>query len=211
MAAADLQVPARAAPKAINRPLEGSLPMSIARRSLLGGLALLAGTALSACSTTESQRTDLEARAVAAREDLYRSVPAARDLAANSAGVLVFPSVIQGGLIFGAQYGQGVLFEGGTATGFYNIAGGSWGLQIGAQSFSQIYMFTTPEALQTFKSTRGFEVGAGLDFALASMGTSGSISTSTLQKPVVVWVFGQQGLMAGVTVAGQKITELTSN
>ncbi|MFO1070626.1 MAG: lipid-binding SYLF domain-containing protein [Geminicoccaceae bacterium] len=184
--------------------------MSIARRSLLGGLALLAGTALSACSTTESERADLEARAQAAREDLYRSVPAARDLAANSAGVLVFPSVVQGGLIFGAQYGQGVLFEGGKATGFYNIAGGSWGLQIGAQSFSQIYMFTTPEALQTFKSTKGFEVGAGLDFALASMGTSGSISTSTLQKPVVVWVFGQQGLMAGVTVAGQKITELTS-
>ena len=36
------------------------------------------------------------------------------------------------------------------------------------------------------------------------------ISTSTLQKPVIVFVYGQQGLFAGVNVAGQKITERTS-
>ena len=34
-----------------------------------------------------------------------------------------------------------------------------------------------------------------------------AISTSTLQKPVVVFVYGQQGLFGGVNVAGQKITE----
>ena len=152
-------------------------------------------------------RDDLVARAEAAREDLFRQVPAARDLAASSAGYLIFPSVTQGAFIFGGQFGNGVLFEGGKPEGFYNITGGSWGLQIGAQSFSQAYFFTTPEALATFRSTRGFELGAGLDFAVADVGTSGAISTSTLQKPVVVFVYGQQGLFAGVNVAGQKITE----
>ena len=115
-----------------------------------------------------------------------------------------------GAFVVGGQYGEGVLFEGGAPTGYYNITGGSFGLQIGAQSFSQIYMFTTPEALKTFRDTKGFEVGAGLDFAVADVGASGEISSSTLQKPVVVWIFGQQGLMAGVKVEGQKITELTS-
>jgi lipid-binding SYLF domain-containing protein len=184
--------------------------MSTTRRSLLAGFALLAGTALAACSTTENQRSDLDARAAATRDELFRTVPAARSLAADSAGVLVFPSVTQAGFVVGGQYGEGVLFKGGVPAGYYNIAGGSFGLQIGAQSFSQVYMFTTAEALRTFESTKGLEVGAGLDFAVANIGTSGEISSSTLQKPVVIWVFGQQGLMAGIKVEGQKITQLTS-
>ena len=51
-------------------------------------------------------------------------------------------------------------------------------------------------------------IRAGLDFAVADVGTSGEISSSTLQKPLVVFVWGQQGLMAGVKVEGQKITRL---
>lgn len=184
--------------------------MSSTRRSLLVGLTLLAGTAMAACSTTSDDRSDLNVRAMAARDELFRTVPAARTLAADAAGVLVFPSVTQAGFVVGGQYGEGVLFEGGAPTGYYNITGGSFGLQIGAQSFSQVYMFTTPEALRTFRETKGFEVGAGLDFAVADIGASGEISSSTLQKPVVIWIFGQQGLMAGIKVEGQKITELTS-
>ena len=185
-----------------------SLPRTRARRALLTGFGLAAGAALLAgCSTSAPERDDLVARAEAARADLFRQVPATRDLAASSAGYLIFPSVTQGAFIFGAQYGNGVLFEGGKQAGFYNITGGSWGLQLGAQNFSQAYFFTTPEALATFRSTRGLELGAGVDFAVANVGASGAISTSTLQKPVIVFVYGQQGLFAGVNVAGQKITE----
>ena len=180
----------------------------LARRTVLTALALVFATAtLAACSTTEQEREDLIARAEAAREDLFRQVPAARDLAASSAGYLIFPSVTAGGFIFGGQYGNGVLFKGGQPARFYNIAGGSFGLQAGAQNFSQAYFFTTPQALTTFEQTEGFELGAGVDFAVANVGASGAISTSTLQKPVIVFVYGQQGLFGGVTVAGQKITE----
>ena len=184
-----------------------SLPAPFARRALLAGLGL---AFIAGCSTTEPERDNLVARAEAAREDLFRQVPAARSLAEDSAGYLIFPSVTQGALIFGAQYGNGVLFEGGKPAGFFNIAGGSWGLQVGAQNFSQAYFFTTPEALATFRRTRGLELGAGVDFAVADIGASGQISTSTLQKPVVVFVYGQQGLFGGVNVAGQKITERSS-
>jgi lipid-binding SYLF domain-containing protein len=160
------------------------------------------------CSTSQSERADIDARAKTALEALYRDSPAARSLAQNSAGVLVFPDVTQAGLVVGGQYGTGVLFKAGKPAGHYNIAGGSLGLQAGAETFSQGYFFTTQEALNTFEETKGFEVGAGLDFAVADVGTSGDISTSTLQKPLIVFVWGQQGLMAGVKVEGQKITQL---
>ena len=109
--------------------------------------------------------------------------------------------------MFGAQFGNGVLFAGGKLAGFFNVTGGSFGLQAGAQNFSQAYFFTTPEALATFRRTRRLARGAGANFAVADIGTSGTISTSTLQKLVIVFVYGQQGPFGGVNVAGQKITE----
>ena len=183
-----------------------SFSKSLGRRMLLAGL-VPAAALMSGCATSEPERDNLVARASAARDELFRQVPATRDLATNSAGYLIFPSVTQGAFIFGAQYGKGVLFEKGNPAGFFNITGGSWGLQLGAQNFSQAYFFTTPEALATFRRSRGLELGAGVDFAVANVGASGAISTSTLQKPVVVFVYGQQGLFGGVNVAGQKITE----
>ena len=178
------------------------------RRPVLRALAITVTIWLAGCSTTPSERTDIDTRAMAALKQLNGEVPAARELANESAGVLVFPSVTQGGLIVGGQYGEGVLFKGGKAAGHDNITGGSLGLQAGAETFSQAYFFTTPEALKNFEESKGFEVGAGLDFVVADKGTSGDISTSTLQKPLVIFVWGEQGLMAGVKVEGQKITRL---
>ena len=183
--------------------------MSSSRRDLMRVAAGVAVTLiLASCSTTSSERSDIDARARAALQDLYRTTPAAKSLANSSAGVLVFPSVTQGGLIVGGQYGEGVMFKGGRPDAYYNVAGGSFGLQAGAETFSQAYYFTTPAALKTFEDTKGFEVGAGLDFAVADVAASGDISSSTLQKPLVIFVWGQQGLMAGVKVEGQKITRL---
>jgi len=183
--------------------------MSSTRRTVMRSVVCAAvALTLVSCTTTKNERTDIDARARTALAELYRITPAAKNLGDSSAGVLVFPSVTQAGLIVGGQYGTGVMYKGGKTAGYYNITGGSLGLQAGAQTFSQAYFFTTPQALKTFEETKGFEVGAGLDFAVADVGTSGDISSSTLQKPLVIFVWGQQGLMAGVKVEGQKITRL---
>ena len=188
--------------------------MTMSRRSLLYGVAFAATLTMAAagCTTTKENRATLDSEARAALDSLHRQVPQqeTQDLARNSAGVLVFPNVTQAGLMVGGEYGRGVMFKGGQPAGYYNVTGGSLGLQIGAQTFSLAYFFTTPEALKTFEDTKGFEVGAGLDFAVADIGASGDISSSTLQKPLVIFVWGQQGLMAGVKVEGQKITRLTN-
>ena len=137
-------------------------------------------------------------------------MPAARGVAANSAGYLIFPSVTQGAFVFGAQYGNGVLFVDGKPAGFFNVAGGSFGLQVGAQNFSQAYFFTTPEALATFRR-RAASSWAPVSISRSPISAPRvQISTSTLQKPVIVFVYGQQGLFGGVNVAGQKITERSS-
>ena len=191
-----------------------------ARRNLL--LSVLAGLGLAACgsgpgssegpvSTSVSRGSDratLIREAQAALDELYRVQPGARRLGDQARAVLVFPSITQAGLGVGGLYGNGVMFRGREPVGYYNIAGGTFGLQIGAQSFSQAYFFNTEEALQTFRNTKGFELGAGLTATAASFGANGEISTATLQKPLVVTTWGQSGLMAGVTIEGAKITEI---
>ena len=122
-----------------------------------------------------------------------RTRPGAKELAERAKAVLVFPSITKAGLGIGGLYGNGAMFEGGKAVGYYNIAGGTFGLQIGAQSFSQAYFFNTAEALKTFRETKGFQLGAGVTAVAADFGADGSITTSTLQKPLVVVTWGQSG------------------
>jgi lipid-binding SYLF domain-containing protein len=196
--------------------LGGSLMTVFLRRSVLavglvalglGGCSNTQGPA--AASTTKgAERASLAQNSRTALDALYATRPGARELADKAHAVLVFPSITKAGLGIGGLYGSGTMFEKGREVGFYNIAGGTFGLQIGAQSFSQAYFFNSKEALETFRKTKGFEIGAGATAVAADFGADGSISSSTLQKPVVVASWGQSGLMAGVDIQGAKITEI---
>lgn len=162
-----------------------------------------------ATSTTAGvNRATLEAEARAALNDLYRRQPGARRLADQARAILVFPSITQAGLGVGGLYGNGVMFRNNQPVGYYNIAGGTFGFQIGGQSFSQAYFFNSQEALNTFERTKGFELGAGASAVAADFGAAGEVSTATLQQPLVVTTWGQSGLMAAAVIEGAKITQI---
>jgi lipid-binding SYLF domain-containing protein len=151
---------------------------------------------------------ELEQDARTALERLYASAPAARDLSKRAKGVLVFPSVVKAGLMIGGQYGEGVLFKGGTASGFYNTAGGSYGLQAGAQKFGYALFFMNDGALAYLGKSEGLEIGAGPSVVVMDEGMAKQSSTTTLSQDVYAFIFGQQGLMAGLGVQGNKITKI---
>jgi lipid-binding SYLF domain-containing protein len=189
----------------------------IARRSVFAASVLVLG--LAGCSNTEgpvsasttagsSGRADLVARSEVALAELHRVQPATTKLTEDAKAVLVFPSITKIGVGIGGEGGNGTMFERGRPVGFYNLAGASIGLQLGAQSFSQAYFFNTEEALKTFREFKGFEAGVGATAVAADFGADGALSTSTVQKPVVVVTWGQGGLMAGVDVGGNKITQI---
>lgn len=164
---------------------------------------------VTSCGTPAPEdRATLVQEARVTLDDLYRRVPAAKGIADKSRATLVFPSVTEAGFIVGGGYGRGVLFQRGQAVGYYSAGGASIGFQIGAQSHSEAYFFTTDQAFADFQKSKGFELGAGVDFAVADMGASGELSTTTLNKPVIVFIWGTQGLMAGVNVEGRVLNKL---
>jgi lipid-binding SYLF domain-containing protein len=176
----------------------------------------VAGVAFVGCTTTmkgdspsgPTSRSSIDAQVDAALSKLYMNVPGSRELVAKSKGVLVFPDVIGASLVVGAQYGRGALRVNGRTEAYYSTTAGSLGFQAGAQSKAVIYLFTTQQALDKFRTSKGWTVGADATVALATIGANGSLDTNTLQQPVVGFVLTNVGLEAGVSLQGAKIEQI---
>lgn len=143
-----------------------------------------------------------------ALQKLYRSAPGAKALSKSAKGILVFPSIVKGGLMVGGQYGEGALRVGGKTTGYYNTAAASFGLQAGAQTFGYALFFMTDSALKYLKESQGWELGSGPSIVVADEGMARSLTTTTAKSDVYAFFFSQKGLMAGLGLQGSKITKI---
>src|SRR6185369_12032227 len=118
--------------------------------------ALVAVIALSGCVTNSSPGFEagpaprMEEGVATTMTALYDSAPGARELAAKARGILVFPRVVDGGVIVGGEYGRGALTVDGRIVGSYKVSSISLGLQAGLQSQSLVVMFMTHDALDHF-------------------------------------------------------------
>lgn len=176
---------------------------------------LIAVSMLAGCESTGSKQVNPTAAAEIDRDvdialaQLFQTTPEARDLAARAKGILVFPSILKAGFIAGAQYGKGAMRKGNRTAGYYNIVAGSYGLQAGIQSFSYALFFMSDSALDQLESSAGFEVGVGPSIVVVDAGVARTLTTTTLQHDVYAFIYGQQGLMAGLGLQGSKITRIT--
>ena len=122
-------------------------------------------------------------------------------------GVLVIPRIKQAGFVIGGKYGNGALRIGRKSVGYYNLAAGSVGFQIGAQEFNVLLCFMDGQVLKKFRASKGWQVGIDGQVTLVDVGAGGSVDTTKLKEPIVGFVFGQEGLMAGVSLEGLKFTK----
>lgn len=159
-------------------------------------------------SAVAASAAEIDRRVNAALADLYETTPAAKSLAEVAKGILVFPRVTKGGFFLGGQYGEGALLRDGVTAGYYNTAGVSYGLQIGAQTYGYALFFMTESALAYLDESEGWEVGTGPSLVVLDEGMAKNLTSTTLRDDVYAFVFGQQGLMAGVALQGAKITKI---
>ncbi|PPA05852.1 twin-arginine translocation pathway signal protein [Pseudomonas sp. MWU12-2312b] len=149
---------------------------------------------------------DLNADSRQALQSLYKSHPLAETMSHNAKAVLVFPKIIKAGLVFGGSYGEGVLMKGSKVVDYYNSVGGSWGRQAGAQSYGYAVFLMTDKALKYVTETKGWEIGVGPTVVVVDEGAAKNLSSSTLKDDAYAFIFNQQGLMAGVSIEGTKIS-----
>jgi lipid-binding SYLF domain-containing protein len=183
------------------------LRIGTAGRGLVVGTALALLAAMPSWAVASQAGIDRDAKAALA--SLYQEVPAAKKLAQQAKAVLIFPSVVKGGLLVGAQYGEGALQKGGKTVGYYSTTGISYGLQAGAQSYGYVLFFMDNAALKYLDQSDGWEIGVGPSVVVVDEGMAKTITTTTTQEGIYAMIFGQKGLMAGLGLQGSKITRIT--
>jgi lipid-binding SYLF domain-containing protein len=151
---------------------------------------------------------DLDKDSRQALKTLYKTNSVAEDISRTAKAILVFPNIVKAGLVFGGSYGEGALIKGSTVVDYYNSVSGSWGLQAGAQSYGYAVFLMTDEAVQYIEKTDGWEIGVGPTIVVVDEGVAKNLSTSSLKDDAYAFIFSQQGLMAGVTIEGTKITPI---
>jgi len=187
--------------KTINRLASG---LAVASMLLLSACQSTGGNAFSGSSTYEINRD-----AKTALDKLYDGTPQARQLASRAKAVLVFPSIVKAGFLFGAQYGStGALIKDGRTVGYYNTVAASYGLQAGVQSFGYALFFMSDSALKYLDKSEGWEVGVGPSIVVIDAGAAKSLTTTTAKDDVYAFIFDQKGLMAGLGLQGSKITKI---
>ncbi|MFH1593887.1 MAG: lipid-binding SYLF domain-containing protein [Candidatus Omnitrophota bacterium] len=139
---------------------------------------------------------------------MLKDIGGGAEVLKKAEGVLVFPAVFKAGIGLGGEYGEGALVIKGKTVDYYSTAAASIGFQLGAQKKTIILAFMDKAALEGFRNSDGWKVGADASVTVIAVGADGSIDTAKTNKPIVAFVFDQKGLMYNLTLEGAKITKL---
>lgn len=171
---------------------------------LAGMLTIVSSPAMAGTST----KADLDRDASEALGKLTKTNALAADVARQAKAVLVFPSIVKAGLVFGGAYGEGVLRVNDQSESYYNSITGSFGWQAGAQSYGYVVFLMNDKALDYIHQTHGWEIGVGPTVVLVNEGVAKNLSSTTLKDDAYAFVFDQKGLMASLSIEGTKISRI---
>lgn len=130
-----------------------------------------------------------------------------RDLISNCAGIAIFPGVIKGGFIIGANYGKGILVARDQKTNkwkgptFLTMGGGSFGWQIGIEAVDFVMVIMNERGIKAFLSNN-VTLGADLSVAAGPVGRKLEAATDGTLKAEVYSYSRAKGFFAGVSLQG---------
>jgi lipid-binding SYLF domain-containing protein len=132
-----------------------------------------------------------------------------REAMAKAHAVAVFPGVVKGAFLIGGTAGDGVATAR-RADGswgppaIFRMAGGSLGLQIGAEVMDVVLLIMTPKGLQGLLSSE-FTLGADMSAAAGPTGRRAEFQTDLKFTTDIVTYSRTQGLFAGVSLSGASV------
>ena len=124
-------------------------------------------------------------------------------------GVLIMPELVQGGFIFGAAGGRGVLMgrqspNNWSYPAFYGMGSGSVGLQVGGKVSEIVFIIRTEKGFQAILDHK-FKFGAEAGVTLVAVGAGFEGASTTAGGADILAFANSQGLFAGVSLEGSYI------
>lgn len=161
-------------------------------------------------SASQARKASTVLREIMATPD--RAIP--KEVLDGAYCVAVFPQVIKAGFIVGGRGGRGVAScrtpSGWSAPAFFNLGGGSFGLQIGAQATDFIFLFMNERGMESLLSSK-FTLGGDASVAAGPVGRQAGAETDALMSAQVLSYSRSKGLFAGLELKGTVISQDTEH
>lgn len=123
--------------------------------------------------------------------------------------IAVFPQVLKAGFIFGGRGGRGVascrVENGWSDPAYFDLKGGSFGLQIGAQSTDFVLLFMNHDGLKSLLKNK-FEMGGDASVAAGPVGREAGASTDLVLDAQILSYSRSKGLFAGLELKGAVVS-----
>src|SRR6187401_604930 len=128
-----------------------------------------------------------------------------KDLLEKAECVAVFPSVLKAGFVVGGQGGRGVAscrtVNGWSAPAYFTLGGGSFGLQIGAESTDFVMLFMNTGGMNSLLSN-DFTIGGDASADAGPVGRQAGASTDAKLNAQILSYSRSKGLFAGLELKG---------
>ncbi len=121
----------------------------------------------------------------------------------------VFPQVLKAGFIVGGRGGRGVAScrtnAGWSGPAYFDLKGGSFGLQIGAEAIDFIFLFMTPNGIDSLLKSK-FELGGDASVAAGPVGRQAGAATDIRLNAQILSYSRSKGIFAGLEIKGSVIS-----
>jgi lipid-binding SYLF domain-containing protein len=168
-------------------------------------LVLFTSLLVGGCSSTpfdDTQRKNVADESIGALREMKSSDQTLGPFLDQAYGYAIFPAVGKGGLIAGGAHGYGVVYEQDQLIGYSELTQASIGGQIGGQTYSELVVFESKDALQRFNSGKvTFQTSVS---AVAL--DQGTAKGTHYIDGVAVFLHPTGGLMAEAVIGGQQFT-----
>src|SRR5689334_11992449 len=132
-----------------------------------------------------------------------------KELLDTAEAIAVFPGVIKAAFVIGGRGGQGVISRrvkgGWSAPAFFNLGGGSFGAQIGAQKTDYVLLIMNPSGLDGLLKDK-FELGGEASIAAGPVGREAGASTNPRLDAGILSYSRSKGAFIGAALKGAVIT-----
>jgi lipid-binding SYLF domain-containing protein len=137
-----------------------------------------------------------------------KSIPSS--ILSGASCVVVIPSYKKGAFVVGAQYGQGVATcrtgHGWSAPVFVQLAGGSFGFQIGGQATDLVLVAMNQNGLQHMLTNK-FKIGGDAAASAGPVGRNAQAGTDWKLNAEFLTYSRSKGLFAGINLDGTVLSQ----
>ena len=132
-----------------------------------------------------------------------------KELLDSAEAIAVFPGVVKAAFIVGGRGGQGVISRrvkgGWSAPAFFNLGGGSFGPQIGAQKTDYIFLIMNNDGIEGLLKDK-FELGGEAGVAAGPLGREAAAATNPRLNAGILSYSRSKGAYIGAALKGAFIS-----